>query len=406
MKPRERSAWLIVAAFLLIGAASVSRSSDVVKAIQEGSWAVTTVNSISNIFSGATPQSVISHINQSTFPLPVVAHITSINANNLPLPVNSHLNTVSANTLPLPVNAHLYSISANTLPIPTNAHVQSVGNIYAGTTILAVAAHKGGTSWTQDHISSVTHVSLVSGGSWMTAFSASFTAIGNSVGATTGMEDFSTGTVQISGTWVGGVQAQVTGDAGTTYFPVVLRNQETGVAVLTATANGAYTFALNAAQGVRLRAVDFTSGTIVTRGRFTRSAYGANPQHTAAATGAVCHSQTSFVSSAIEQIIVHSAYKTRIFICGITVLQTDSNYESVVLVEGTTAGCKTGTLGVWPGASAPHLGTILHSSAAASSIMRPNAWISTQTADNPLCFQKNGNARIQGTITYGAYPIN
>ena len=74
-----------------------------------------------------------------------------IDATSFPLPV-----VQSPQQGAWPVIAHL---NASTFPIPVNAHVQSVSNVYAGASPISVLAHQA-TNWTLTHISSVTHVAL------------------------------------------------------------------------------------------------------------------------------------------------------------------------------------------------------------------------------------------------------
>jgi hypothetical protein len=120
-------------------------------------------------------------------------------------------------------------------------------------------------------------------------------------------------------------------------------------------------------------------------------------------TGQRCHSQAAFVTDGIEGMILHAGNTQRLYICGITIMPADNALpDNFVLVEGTTASCKTGTTGVYPGASAPHLGSKIHADAGVQ-IMRDTSWLSTQVAGQPLCFLKGSTSRYTGTITYGAY---
>ena len=284
--------------------------------------------------------------------------------------------------------------------------IASISNLYSGASPLAVNAHKSGT-WLIDHTSSVTHVAIVGIGNLDVSASATQAAIA----AVTNLpliDGASSGSLQVTGTWVGGIQIEMTQDNGTTYFPRAVWNDTLGE-VTTVTTNGLYTFPISASisggNTVRARMADYTSGTATVRLRASRGAFGAVVAHSGGNgfTGVRCHSRTSFITSDIESILVHTGNAQRLYICGIVVEKSRSGAEEdVVLVEGTTAACKTSTLGVYPGGQFPHTGGELHYTL---SRVQDRSWISTATAGNPLCLLKSAAVkRITGSIIYGAYP--
>lgn len=336
MKRREILAWVLVAAVCLLGATSISQVSGIIQSIAS----ITSIGSLSNVYSGATRLSVSSHV------------VTDVS------------------------------------PVSVNAH-------------------KAGT-WLIDHTSSVGHVAIVGIGVLDNFSSASLAAINASIGLTQ-LDGYSSGAVSVTGSWVGGLQVEMSMDAGTTYFPRTVWNETLGE-VTTIRSNGIFTFPVasvnSAGTAIRARMVDYTSGTAVTRIRVSRAAAGPTIQHLGGNgfTGARCHSQASFVTTAIEQIVLHTGNQQRLFICGLILLPSDEGLgENVAIVEGTTAACKTGTTAVF-GGQAPHLAAKIHSATGFVQVS-PTSWLSTQTAGNPLCIHKGGAVnRLTGTIIYGAYP--
>lgn len=279
-------------------------------------------------------------------------------------------------------------------PIPIVVSPQS--------TLIVSSAHVA----TVNHISSVTHVAINSYGSDPTV-----SATLSSLGATSGfgnLTDAGVSTVQVA---VSSISAgislvfETSNDASTTFLTRAGLDQN-GVPVMNITANGVYVFPTGGAQATRTRVIDFTSGSVVVRSRGIRGGWTPPVYHQGASskTGFYCHSQANFVTSAPESIIAHAGNSQRLYICGYSLTPTQD--EQVVLVEGTTAGCKTGTLGVWPGPSAPHLAAVWHVSALPiMESVHPTSWLSTQTAGNPLCVHKlNATSRVSGIVIYGAYP--
>ena len=312
------------------------------------------------------------------------------------------------------VAASILLLGASSVSRVANGLIASVGSIsdlYSGATPLAVTAHKSGT-WLIDHTSSVNHVAIVGIGILDVSASANQAALA-AVTNLALIDGASSGSLQVTGTWVGGIQVETTQDNGTTYFPRTVWNDALGE-VTTVRSNGIYTFpisgSISGGNTVRARMADYTSGTATVRLRASRGAFGPVVAHLGgnSFTGVRCHSQTSFVTSDVDSptgnILVHTGNQQRIYICGIVLLPSDSALgENLALVEGTTAGCKTGTTAVF-GGQAPHLAAKIHAASGFVQV-QPTSWISTQTAGNPICLQKtNASSRVTGTLIYGAYP--
>lgn len=91
-------------------------------------------------------------------------------------------------------------------------------------------------------------------------------ATGTGNGTALTVTGFGSSMIQITGTFVGTVTFEVTGD-GTNYEGIYGVNSETGVPVLTATAPGVFFFSHPAGQAVRARVSAYTSGSITAKGR-------------------------------------------------------------------------------------------------------------------------------------------
>jgi hypothetical protein len=277
-------------------------------------------------------------------------------------------------------------------------NVLSVSSISSGATPLAVVAHVQ----IVNHVSSVTHMNVAAVGDLAQNSTLSSLGAANTI---TNLEGYSTAIVQLTAMSANiGVVFETANDGSTFVSRAAVDNN--GVPILTATAAGVYVVPINGVQAFRTRIADFTSGSVVSRIRLSRATYSPTVSHQGASskTGFYCHTQANFVTSAPETIVAHTGNSQRLYICGIVLTPTQD--EQVVLVEGTTAGCKTGTLGVWPGASAPHLAAVWHvSTTPIVGAVQGTSWLSTQTAGNPLCVHKqNATSRVSGIVTYGAYP--